>query len=78
MSTARPIRIVGWPPIVLLGLCALLLALNLVALAFPPDVTRGQAKPIETVTREIRQIEGRSVECARTEDHLNHTTSLSC
>lgn len=78
MSTARPIRIVDWPPIMLLGLCALLLALNLAALAFPPDVTRGQAKSIETVTREVRQIEGRPVECVRIEDHLNHTTSLSC
>lgn len=78
MSAARPIRIVDWPPIVLLGLCALLLALNLAALVFPPDITRGAAQPIETVTREVRQIEGRPVECTRIEDHLNHTTSLSC
>ncbi len=78
MNALRPIRIVEWPPIVLFGLCAVLLALNLAALAFPPAAERGAAKPIETVTRELWQIEGRSVECVRLEDHVHHTKSLSC
>ena len=78
MSASRPIRIIEWLPIVSLGLCVLTLALYLAALVFLPAADRGAAKPIETVTRETRQIEGRSVECVRIEDHLNHTTSLSC
>lgn len=75
---AREIRIVEWPSVALFGLCALLLALNVVAsilVATPAPV------PItlrETITREVRVIEGRNVECERRRDHIHQRSSFSC
>ncbi len=69
MNAPRPIRIVEWPPIVLFGLCAVLLALNLVALVLPPAPTT------TPVTVQLGQT---AIECVWYEDRANHLKSLSC
>jgi hypothetical protein len=69
VKAPRPIRIVEWPSIALLGLCALLLALNLVALILPPA---------PTTTPVIVRLGQTAIECVWYEDRANHRKSLSC
>lgn len=73
MNAPRPIRIVDWPCIALLGVCAVLLACLLVAVVVAlftspaPDTTPVTVQLGETV-----------LECTWYEDRANHMKSLSC